>query len=386
MPRQSAAAALAALLLLAAAVGSTATSDVSFDGALDDGNSTECIENPYHPFESEFPGTCKTCDSDNSTCLECFDGYGLVEGKCERCEEYNCGACEGDIDVCTDCTFYWDEAPDTGFYAAGNGTCVECPTTYCRLCHNSNGTCFECNTQYGVMGDGTCEQCDDQDACLRCDGDTAQCDECYDGFVLLAGKCVACPKDCAKCSDPETCTQCDGSSSDDFDRGVVLDPPTSQCVPCAVGCAACPRGPGTCDSCYSSAWTNTTDGSCVTCTDPHCTTCAPYKPDQCKICASFNDAGDLQWGADKATGKCIDCLAGPNCASCQMDASVCDWCNDGHITDVVDAGTECRPCSSITPHCSGCTWDATVQPAKQSCDACEQGWELDEATRTCKQG
>lgn len=30
------------------------------------------------------PGTCKTCDSDNSTCLECFDGYGLVEGKCER--------------------------------------------------------------------------------------------------------------------------------------------------------------------------------------------------------------------------------------------------------------------------------------------------------------
>ena len=40
------------------------------------------------------------------------------------------------------------------------------------------------------------------------------------------------------------------------------------------------------------------------------------------------------------------------------------------------------PCSFSMFRCL----QATVQPAKQSCDACEQGWELDEATRTCKQG
>lgn len=43
-------------------------------------------------------------------------------------------------------------------------------------------------------------------------------------------------------------------------------------------------------------------------TDPHCTTCAPGKPDVCEICAMFNQTNDkLQWGVDKATGKCVDC-------------------------------------------------------------------------------
>lgn len=43
-------------------------------------------------------------------------------------------------------------------------------------------------------------------------------------------------------------------------------------------------------------------------TDPHCTSCAPGKPDVCTICAMFNQQTDkLQWGVDKTTGKCVDC-------------------------------------------------------------------------------
>lgn len=40
------------------------------------------------------------CDQRSST------EFNLLHSMCS--EEYNCGACEGDIDVCTDCTFYWD--------------------------------------------------------------------------------------------------------------------------------------------------------------------------------------------------------------------------------------------------------------------------------------
>jgi len=43
-------------------------------------------------------------------------------------------------------------------------------------------------------------------------------------------------------------------------------------------------------------------------TDPYCTSCAPGKPDVCTMCAMWNDTSNkLQWGVDKASGKCVDC-------------------------------------------------------------------------------
>lgn len=150
--------------------------------------------------------------------------------------------------------------------------------------------------------------------------------------------------------------------------GLWLDPATKQCVPCVPGCLRCPGGVDTCDAC-GTGYTNVTGaelcaawcaprglhltpwmgarmarcGCAMAASQPiglrvvpgtpdvchisdpappplaassaaarrstqeHCTTCREGEPDWCETCATFNAEGELQWGADPATGACVDC-------------------------------------------------------------------------------
>lgn len=359
-----------------------------------------CVESPDHPFDAEYDpdqpdlGACKKCSDDNSTCVECWVGYSLNStGLCDRCEPFECAACtpgpDGKMNICSDCTMSWDEPPEVGSYAEANGTCVPCKTPHCMECTNVNATnptstCIRCATGMGVMPDGSCQPCDDADNCLWCDGDKAKCTECMSDFFIQDGKCTPCPTGCSKCTNATVCLECNYSVPD-TEQGLVLDAATGKCVPCASeGCSICSTGPDACESC-NTGYTNTTDGkACVKCTDPHCTTCAPGKPDVCEICAMFNQTSDkLQWGVDKATGKCVDCRI-EHCASCQDDADTCDWCDDGFWNDLKNK--KCVPCGEVLEHCTSCSTNGmedTPTFGQAMCDTCEKGWEVDDATYKC---
>lgn len=180
------------------------------------------------------------------------------------------------------------------------------------------------------------------------------------------------------------CLECDYSAKDS-EQGLVLDAATGKCVPCASeGCSLCSTGPDACESC-TTGYTTTADGkACAKCTDPHCTSCAPGKPDVCTICAMFNQQTDkLQWGVDKTTGKCVDCKI-KNCGSCQADADKCDWCDDGFWND--EKKGACVPCGDVLEHCTSCSTDGMEDSptfGQALCDTCKAGWLPDEKTGKC---
>lgn len=44
---------------------------------------------------------------------------------------------------------------------------VQCPLKNCLICDNLNGTCTFCKLGQGIMEDGQCGKCTDQDNCLQ---------------------------------------------------------------------------------------------------------------------------------------------------------------------------------------------------------------------------
>jgi len=217
----------------------------------------------------------------------------------------------------------------------------------------------------GVV-DGVCQPCNDEEACLFCNGDLGVCTECMSGYFLEDGQCKSCPDNCDKCSDGKTCLECNSS-------GWTLDPDTALCVPCSEGCTYCPKGPNTCDSC-DIGYTNMTDGSCAKCTAEHCTSCMPGNPDHCTICATTSS--DSWFGGPDENGtECIPCKA-KHCAACQDSYRKCDWCEDGYFNDA--ELEDCTPCVDRWEHCTWCGLDATQStPGVPACFGCEDGWEPD---------
>ncbi|KAL4433851.1 hypothetical protein ABPG75_000292 [Micractinium tetrahymenae] len=356
-----------ALLLASAAAGALAAG--------------KCIENPDSPLDSadDSLGFCKTCNADGTACQECWPGWSAnTAGECVECTGSLCLSCNpADPGFCLECGD-WSGESEVGYYALDNGTCAACPAENCMQCENGNGTCTSCTTGMGAI-DGVCQPCKDQDGCIACDGNLGHCTECFSGYWLHkeSGQCKRCPANCDSCSDSDTCNP--GGCNPE---GFTLDPAGSgKCVPCASeGCTQCSQGPDVCDSCEI-GYTEMADKTCAKCSDKHCTTCTPGKPDECTICASTSTD---PWfgGPNEDHSACVPCAA-KNCAACQSDYRVCDWCEDGFFNDLQKG--DCVPCAyRFGELCSWCGLDATqAEPGVPACFGCIDDYDLDDATGKC---
>lgn len=61
---------------------------------------------------------CVECAS-ATACKRCAFGFGLVDGRCSRCADERCRACDGDTACCTRC------APEDEWRTTSGGNCVE---------------------------------------------------------------------------------------------------------------------------------------------------------------------------------------------------------------------------------------------------------------------
>ena len=95
-----------------------------------------------------------------STCT-CKDGFYLVNGQCQNCNNKLCTACKEDnFDTCMLCkngaslNAASDCVCSQGFYRV-NDDCVHCPDTTCKTC---SGTCTECQDGY-YLSNRICDSC-----------------------------------------------------------------------------------------------------------------------------------------------------------------------------------------------------------------------------------
>jgi hypothetical protein len=79
-----------------------------------------------------FCAECKT----PSQCTKCYEGYGVVNGICEKCSEEKCSVCNGG--KCSECKGGFEDFGDFNYYygynVASSGACVKCPAE-CSLCN-----------------------------------------------------------------------------------------------------------------------------------------------------------------------------------------------------------------------------------------------------------
>ncbi|KAI7844808.1 hypothetical protein COHA_001688 [Chlorella ohadii] len=195
------------------------------------------------------PMDCAKCDSkDPTVCLECVSGYGLngtsADG-CVPCIDDLCGDCSSAYTQCKSCSDMNWLSPD--------GTCQ--PIGDNCVTANADGNCTECFFGYVVV-DGTCQKCDAGDDCAKCDpANLSVCLSCENPnnmTVLRDGKCVPPCKDtnCQTCASPDadTCDEC-------FNAYGLVD---GKCVACidesySFACDACDGNPEVCTRCASTS-------------------------------------------------------------------------------------------------------------------------------------
>ena len=183
------------------------------------------------------------------------------------------------------------------------GQCEKCPE-HCVSCEISS-ICDACEDGYLLsMQEGEnykkCILCPPN--CLRCDGDTGNCLECNEGFVLelqtdgtSTGKCISCPDNCGFCeSDAVTCTLCNNGFGFQHENGVS----NGKCVSCSdTNCASCTFNNDICnfckdEFCFDIATNSPNFGRCIPCNDETkclvdgCQKCIYGMPNDCAQCNS----------------------------------------------------------------------------------------------------
>ena len=110
-------------------------------------------------------------------CVECARGFGLVEGKCEKCKVPGCQKCDQFPIVCDAC--------DGGIRARANAcdkNAAKCSVQNCEICDSKDTICFECREGFSLRN-GECVE--SVPGCLASDG--KQCIHCRQGFYMKTG-------------------------------------------------------------------------------------------------------------------------------------------------------------------------------------------------------
>lgn len=161
---------------------------------------------------------CKTFDTTNGACLSCYAGFKLSQGNCDvdnssnlnpycqKFENSTCVACSKgyyfdankvcqQIDVFCK-TFDYTNNICTACYmgfSLVNGSCLVSASTSvadpnCRLFSKDN-VCLNCSNGYYFNHDNVCIQVNPN--CKAFDYSTLLCTQCYSGYNLSSGNCVA---------------------------------------------------------------------------------------------------------------------------------------------------------------------------------------------------
>ncbi|CAG9316737.1 unnamed protein product [Blepharisma stoltei] len=258
---------------------------------------------------------CLTCTS-TSSCSACIQGMSLVNGAC----------------VC----------PANSNWSSSSNSCV-CNAGF--YLDNFTGQCYQCG--------GNCQTCSSQSVCTSCiDSVHAQppaCD-CPSTSINTNGVCtcasgtvfnnnICCPSDCNTCDQSGNCTACNNPTMTIVNNVCLCSAHSSLvnnlCV-CDTGyfmdtnnvCQPCPSGCATCSS----------DGVCLSCTDPHMVlsyptcVCPAYSYMSGKSCACFDG---FYFSTPTHCALCVE-----PCATCS-DQYTCTSCQDPAHMKLVDGGCEC---------------------------------------------
>lgn len=285
--------------------------------------------------------TCKTC-ADDKKCLECADGYFMMSSKCFNCDQ-SCRTCELEPKMCTGCFKGWELV---------DGTCSRSCDENCASC---DSPCTRCDDGFFLLL-GRCDKCDG--SCRKCGERPEKCLECFEGLVLVEGKCrLPCSPGCAECKYP--CPSC-------LDGYFLKD---GECGYCDNLCATCSKSPSICTSCWPGFILNgptcrqackehclTCDEPCSKCEDGFFVSIGECKPcsKSCQTCSELAEictsckVGSKLVGAS-CESECID-----NCETCKFP---CSKCSDGFYSDqgqCIKCNVNCKTCSSFSTRCDSC--------------------------------
>lgn len=282
------------------------------------------------------PDFCQSCDS---PCTKCEDGYLSINGICQICSN-NCLTCTGNAQTCTAC--------NAGFKLS-NGTCNKICVEACETCEYP---CSQCEAGY-FSEFGYCTKCEKN--CATCKGSPSSCTTCHPGSGLISHSCVAqCPDHCSTCDSP--CSICE--------TGFVLA--NNICEKCEDSCLTCSGSPDNCDIC-SYGYKMENNKCVVSCTD-NCFTC----DEPCSICKNSYYLNN---------GHCSRCS--PLCNTCSVNANTCISCQKGYSLVQNSCKEKCSDhCLNCDSPCTQCEdfftpVSGTCQPCKFPCKKC------DKTTSTC---
>ncbi len=293
---------------------------------------------------------CDYCENSN-TCLICADGYQLHGQSCQKIEQSSClsGTYFDPISsACVNCT----DAMSNCTQCLNATTCLECEPGMSL----ENSTCIEsmanitCGSgQYLNINTGLCQNCSDAMAnCTACQNDTI-CIQCTGGTVLMNGTCgpasQVCPMGTYFSSQTGGCSNC----SD------VL----SNCTACdnATFCTNCTQG------------TMLVGGKCpllprrLRRLDDSNETLMMYSCGSCGSCSSGNCDNKCKDGYYNRYGHCYKCPYG--CLKCKYSGykTICLDCDKGFYLNKY----KCYLCSDFIDNCVACK-------NQYSCIACDYGY------------
>ena len=351
---------------------------------------------PYNCLECDSYGKCSSCDTgfflnEEGKCDSCKTGYYLDGGACYACIS-NCGVCE-EGSVCLECV--------DGFYLVDGyccaGKCNDCnSTSYCVGCENgyylsdggSSSPCLSCNS--------SCKVCTEPKVCDECKDSNAIPDEyggcqCKSGYFYSTDykKCLICHSDCKTCASKKTCLTCktDGAQAKDQDYGCECPAGTyndTSCKTCSSDCLTCDSA-SSCLSCKDENKTlDKSSGLCVCkkgyyeMSDNSCSLCY----ESCKICDDLQnciECRDSNADPDKNCScvsgyyldgiscyscmeNCLQCIDGVSCDDCLYENTFGEYnctCDETSM-EIVDDTCVCRSGyekeeNSNLPYCSKCT-------------------------------
>ena len=304
----------------------------------------------------EVQGTCQQFNLQEGICEKCYEGYNVVNGRCERvdvnqvalagCAIWSNGVCEAcskrwffNADsVCvpvSDLCATWDEATGacaTCYYGSivQDGQCVAHTDTsvvpesnlLCKIWHKV--TCLECSDRSFFNENGLCVSVSSQ--CNTFDKASGDCLTCFAGYDNVNGECVYSPENTAAPSDL-------GCSTWDWAN--------SKCLAC------------------SKRWAFNAESVCVPVSDQcsahdeagHCTKC--YK------------------GYDLKEGQCLYSLSNEakpvdsGCGTWDWDNQVCLKCSEGWVFNAE------KVCVAVSDQCK-------AHAENGDCTACFKGYDLKE--------
>lgn len=380
---------------------------------VSNGSSCLCLPGLYMSSTSCVPcrdANCLTCDQ--ILCQSCVAGYYPLKDSCTACMD-NCHTCRtaficdkcmlgyslssgacifnyigGTTNIqcpfgCAECTRYNNlpicKSLNDGFVFGFNSSIVQC-SPLCKACSPNNASlCTSCYS--GKANSGTCISCSDLN-CQDCSIDAFSCANCYSGFTVKLGKCVACANNCVKCN-INGAGLCD---SNGCIRGYTSLSGRNLCVKCPNGCSTCKSGDfTTCLSCIEGSYL--TSGVCMSCPS-NCSTC--FSTQVCSICfdgftlsSGFcMPVPDLPCADNDANSTCISCVSGYQLinSTCQvitnsLCASNCTSCPFGFYISVnvcvsCPALNNCLQCDQTSPNiCARCARGYFFNGT--SCSACD---------------